>query len=154
MTSPDRHLAHFNWATLVDEMGSPRVAGFVNAIERVNDLAERSDGFVWRSGNEAVETQSIDWPLFHDPRVIASFSVWQSPENLKAFVYKTVHGAFYRRKEEWFEPGAGPSYVLWWIPAGHIPTISEARDRVERMRANGATAEAFDFTWLETLVVK
>lgn len=47
------HLAHFNWATLKAPVGDPRVAPFVDAVPKVNALAERSPGFVWRSGEEA-----------------------------------------------------------------------------------------------------
>ena len=142
------HLAHFNWATLIDVVGSPRVAGFVNAVDKVNALAERADGFVWRSGDEGAKAQAIGWPLFDDPRVIASFSVWQNPEALKDYVYKTVHGAFFRRREEWFAPGQGPNYVLWWVPEATIPTMQDARTRVEAILVDGPGPQAFDFGWL------
>jgi heme-degrading monooxygenase HmoA len=147
----DRHLAHFNWSALIAPPGidDPRIAEFETAAPKVNALVERSPGFVWRHGDEAADARSIGWPLFtENPNVIASFSVWERPEDLRAFVYKTVHGAFYRRAEEWFEPGQGPTYLLWYIPRGHIPTIAEARARVDRYLSEGAGPEAFDFTYL------
>jgi hypothetical protein len=148
------HLAHFNWATLVADLDDPRVAPFVNAVEKVNAIAERSAGFVWRSGDESAFAVAAGWPLFVDaPRIIASFSVWERPEDFRAFVYKTVHGAFYRRGHEWFEPEASRGYVLWWVPEGHVPGIAEARDRVERHRAQGAGPDAFDIAWLEAQAV-
>jgi hypothetical protein len=145
-----RHLAHFNWATLIDEIGTPAVAGFVDAIERVHSVAERSEGFVWHSGEEMALAQSIGWPMFRDPKVIASFSVWETPAQLEDFVYKTVHGAFYRRRDAWFVPDAARGNVLWWLDAGTIPDIGEARTRVETFLANGPGAEAFDFGWLKS----
>ncbi len=150
MTAAARHLAHFNWATLVGDLGSPEVAGFEDAIDRVNQVAERSPGFVWRDGAESSNASAIDWPMFVDcPRTIASFSVWEDPTTLKAFVYKTVHGAFVRRAKEWFQPESGPNYVLWWVPQGHIPDTAEARDRVELLLSDGPTEGAFDFRYLE-----
>jgi hypothetical protein len=100
-----RHLAHFNWATLVADLGDARVAPFERAIDKVNAVAKRSPGYVWNSGQEMAEGVRIGWPLFtENPRVIASFSVWETPEHFRDYVYKTVHGAFYRRGHEWFEP--------------------------------------------------
>lgn len=149
MTAPGRHLAHFNWATLIADPDSPKVREFVNAVDRVNALAERSDGFVWRSGDEAARGLEIGWPLFDDPRVIASFSVWRSPEALRDFVSRTVHGAFVRRRGSWFVPDGAPNYVLWWVPAGTTPDIRDARNRAESILARGPDPEAFDSGWLE-----
>ncbi len=35
--------------------------------------------------------------------------------------------------------------VLWWIPAGHQPTIDEALKKLELLRQIGAGPEAFTF---------
>ena len=122
------------------------VAEFFDATDRVNALSERSAGFVWRHGDEKAAARAIGWSLFTaSDRVIASFSVWESAAALEQFVYRTVHGAFYRRGKEWFEPGTGVSYALWTIPRGHIPGIDEACERVEHMIAHGPTEHVFDF---------
>ncbi|SMY07791.1 DUF3291 domain-containing protein [Flavimaricola marinus] len=143
------HLAHFNWAALLAPTGDPLVAEFVDNTGRVNAIAERSAGFVWRHGDEDVAGRRIGWPLFTEaPTMIASFSVWESPEAFKAFVYKTVHGAFLRRGAEWFERGGSVNYALWWVPEGHIPSIEEARDRVEQLRAHGPSEAVFTLATL------
>jgi hypothetical protein len=147
------HVAHFNWATLVADLGDARVAPFERAIDKVNAVAKRSPGYVWNSGQEMAEGVRIGWPLFtENPRVIASFSVWETPEHFRDYVYKTVHGAFYRRGHEWFEPDAPRGYVLWWVTPGSIPDVTEARDRVEIYRAQGAGPDAFDLGWLDAQV--
>ncbi|MBF9061414.1 DUF3291 domain-containing protein [Rhodobacterales bacterium HKCCSP123] len=144
-----RHIAHFNWATLRAPVGDDRVAGFVNAVPKVNALAERSPGFVWRSGMEAELASAAGWPLFvGNDRLIASFSVWESPEALRAYVYQTVHGAFFRRSDEWFEPGASRGHALWWVPVGHVPTITEARGKVDALAAEGPSEAVFTFAQL------
>lgn len=144
------HIAHFNWATLKAPMGDPLIKPFVDAVPKVNALAERSPGFVWRQGNEQDVAAAAGWPLFKDnPRLIASFSVWETPEALKDYVYKTVHGAFYRRGAEWFEPGATRGYALWWVPVGHRPTMAEARTKVEQLTTEGPSEAVFTFAGLE-----
>jgi hypothetical protein len=35
--------------------------------------------------------------------------------------------------------------TLWWIPAGHIPSIAEAKERLAHLEAHGPTATAFTF---------
>ena len=35
--------------------------------------------------------------------------------------------------------------ALWWVPAGHRPTIDEAIARLEHLRRHGPTPEAFTF---------
>ena len=38
------------------------------------------------------------------------------------------------------------SYMcLWWVAAGHIPTIEEAKVRLEHLEAHGPTPHAFTF---------
>jgi Domain of unknown function (DUF3291) len=34
-------------------------------------------------------------------------------------------------------------FVLWWVPAGHIPTVAEAKERLEMLQTQGDTAAAF-----------
>ena len=43
------------------------------------------------------------------------------------------------------EPLSVPILVLWWVPAGHLPTVEEAKERLATLEANGPTAEAFTF---------
>ena len=81
----------------------------------------------------------------HNPNLIASFSVWESPDELWAFVHNTLHGQFLRRAEEWFLPGKGYSYALWWVDPGQRPTIGEARDRVTQLQTEGASEVVFTF---------
>jgi heme-degrading monooxygenase HmoA len=144
------HLAHFNWAILADDPGTDRVAGFENAVDKVHIVAERAPGFVWRHlADEREAAIEIGWPLFTEtPRLIASFSVWETPDAFRHYVYQTVHGAFLRRSEEWFEARPKPNHVLWFLPAGQIPTIADARDKVDQYLAQGPGRDVFDVPML------
>ena len=72
-------------------------------------------------------------------------SVWESVEALAEYVYRSDHTAFLRRRREWFERYGKAYLVLWWVPAGHIPSIDEALARLADLEARGPTPEAFTF---------
>ena len=72
-------------------------------------------------------------------------SVWRDVDSLKRFVYETAHVEFLRRRSNWFEHMTERHMVLWWIPAGHEPSIAEAQKRLEQLRDEGDSAQAFTF---------
>ena len=139
------HLAQINIARMVAPLGDPRMREFVENLAPVNALAEASPGFVWRWQSES-SGNATDLSYDEDPLIIANMSVWESIEALQAFTYKTQHLEFFRKRAQWFEKASKPGYALWWIPAGHVPTIEEGKERLELYRMKGATAEAFWFS--------
>ena len=50
-----------------------------------------------------------------------------------------------RRRREWFERMSEAFLVLWWVPAGHRPSVAEAIAKLEVLRAKGPTPAAFTF---------
>jgi hypothetical protein len=74
-----------------------------------------------------------------------NMSVWESLESLQTFVYKTPHVETLRARKQWFEQLEGPILVLWWVPAGHIPSVSEAQERLAYLKEHGPTPRAFTF---------
>ena len=145
MTVPIRHIAHFSWGTLRAPVDDPQITTFAEAVPRVNSRAEASPGFVWRFGDERPPAEEAGWPLFDDGRIIASYSVWETPEALRAFVYQGSHGAFYNRRAEWFDQGAPRGYVLWWVAPGHRPDITEAWSKADKLAAEGPSDAVFTF---------
>ena len=65
---------------------------------------------------------------------------------LRDFAYKSNHAKVFRDRPKWFEKMDKPSYCLWWIPVGHIPTIAQGRERLEHYQKHGATAYSFRFS--------
>jgi hypothetical protein len=136
-------LAQINIGRIVATFDSPELADFVAHLDRINDLAESQQGFVWRltgEGNNATDIQAFD-----DPMMALNMSVWESLEALAAFVYRSAHLDVMRRRREWFEPAAEAYMALWWVPAGHHPSPAEGRARLETLQRLGPTAEAFTF---------
>ncbi|MGL4236964.1 DUF3291 domain-containing protein [Tabrizicola sp.] len=145
---PGMHLAELNVGRLVAPTDDPRVAEFMDALSRVNALAERMPGYVWRmtggTGFSATDLAPSD-----DPQLIPNISVWESVETLEHFVWNTVHRAFYERRAEWFEVLGRMHFVMWWVPEGHRPTLEEALARLALLEANGDSDEAFGWKYLK-----
>jgi hypothetical protein len=137
------HLAQVNLATLRAPLDSPELAGFVAQLEPVNALADQSPGFVWRLQTEDGDATAIR--PFEDDRVIVNLSVWASLEALRSFVYASRHLDVMRQRRAWFHRMPDPFMALWWVPAGTIPTVAEAKDRLELLARRGPTAAAFTF---------
>lgn len=142
MIQPENtHLAQVNVATAVDDLESARLADFVAALDRVNGVAERSPGFVWRLKDDS--GTSIDIQASDNPRYIVNLSVWETPEHLEQFVWNTIHKRVYQKRSKWFEAPKTAHFVMWWVPVGHEPTVEEALDRLQELNANGPSDRAF-----------
>lgn len=50
-----------------------------------------------------------------------------------------------RQRREWFEKFERIYLALWWVEAGHIPTVAEAKQRLEYLQEHGETPQAFTF---------
>ena len=142
-TSAGFQLAQINIARSVAPTDAPAMAEFMAALDPINALAESSPGFVWRLRDDSGNATSIH--VFDDDLIIINMSVWESIDALFQFVYSSSHVEYFRRRREWFERFPTSYLALWWVPAGHIPTIDEAKERLEHLDAHGPTPLAFTF---------
>ena len=136
-------LAQANIGRLRAPIDDPIMDGFRTQLDPVNALADQSPGFVWRLQTEDGNAMAIR--PFPDDRMAINMSVWESLESLQQFVYRGDHVTSLRARKEWFEPIEGPILVLWWVPAGHIPTVTEALERLEHLKVHGPSPSAFTF---------
>jgi hypothetical protein len=139
--SENRHLAQLNIGRLRYPTDDSRMADFMNNLDLVNGLAERSKGFIWRLKDES--NNATNFRPFDDPDMAVNMSVWESVETLERFAWQTIHRRFYGRRPDWFAKMEGPHFVMWWIPAGHLPTLEEAKERLTHLAANGPSDYAF-----------
>jgi Domain of unknown function (DUF3291) len=136
-------LAQLNIGIIKGPMDSPVMADFAANLERINALAERSPGHVWRFQTEEGDATAIR--PFEDENMLINMSVWRDVQSLNTYVYSSAHMELMRRRREWFERMHEAFLVLWWVPKDQRPSVVEALAKLEILRAKGPTAEAFTF---------
>jgi hypothetical protein len=137
------HIAQLNIGRMRTPLEHPAMAGFVARLDEINALADASPGFVWRlkaDGGNATYLRPYD-----DDRILFNMSVWDSVEHLRRFVYGTMHVEVMRQRDAWFDKFAGAFMALWWVPAGHVPSVDEGKQRLAHLDAHGPTQFAFTF---------
>ncbi|SRR6266536_5873398 len=136
----DHHLAQLNVARPRVPTDSPEFADFMALLPEINGLAERSPGYVWRLQDDSGDATALR-PF--GPDVMVNLTVWESVRALRDFVYRSAHLEPMRRRRDWFVPFETAYLVLWWIPAGTLPTIAEAGERLDLLHRGGPSADAF-----------
>jgi|TARA_R110002110_G_scaffold196658_1_gene406559 6-phosphogluconolactonase (cycloisomerase 2 family) len=137
-------LAQLNIAEAITKMDSPVMADFVNNTDRINAIAEESEGFVWRliiDYND--DTHVVN--AFNSDSIVANMSVWKNRESLFNYVYNSGHVEVFKRKKEWFKEMLKMHMVLWYVNDGHNPTIEEGKERLEYLQKHGESPYAFGF---------
>ncbi|MDH3747697.1 MAG: DUF3291 domain-containing protein [Gammaproteobacteria bacterium] len=137
------HLAQVNIATGREALDDPLMEGFVARLEPLNALADSMPGFVWRLQTDDGDATAIQ--AFNNPRILFNLTVWESIEALEAYVYKTEHIEAVKQRLDWFERPTKSPFCMWWIDAGHLPSVEEAKERLEKLWRDGPTADAFTF---------
>jgi hypothetical protein len=143
MSEKQFHLAQVNVARMRAPLEDPIMADFVAMLDEVNAIADAAPGFVWRFQDDTGNATYLR--PFDDDRILFNMSVWESVDALKAYVYNSMHAAVLRRRREWFERFEAPATALWWVPVGRIPSVGEAKWRLEQLEIHGPTAQAFTF---------
>ena len=138
----EKHLAQLNIAQMKFAIDDPAMSGFVDQLDEINALADAAPGFVWRLQTEDGDATAID---FFGAETLVNMSVWQDIESLHDYVYRSAHNQVMARRRQWFQHISDAYTVLWWIPAGHEPTLVEAQQRLDTLRHDGPTAAAFTF---------
>jgi len=143
------HLAELNIGRLVAPTNDPRVADFMNNLDKINGLGKRMPGFVWMmEGSGEPDTGNTDAKLDGDPQFVSNLTVWEDFKSLETFVFKTLHAKFMDRKAEWFEVLTDQHFVMWWVKEGHRPTLEEALERLAYRKEHGETEDAFGWDWI------
>ena len=119
---------------------SPEMTGFVDNLDIINALAEDSPGFVWRLQTEGGDATGID---YFGADVLVNMSLWENVESLHNYIYRSSHAKIMSRRKEWFHRIEQAYTVLWWTPEGVIPTLGEAKSKLELLKTQGPCAAAF-----------
>lgn len=138
------NLAQINVARMDgSNLDDPIMKEFVGNIDRMNSLAERSPGFIWRWIEDSDD--QADLGIYSSPEILLNISVWKNMEALKAFTYSSAHSTFVKRRKAWFKPYGKMHAALWWIHQGVQPGPAEAIERLEHLQDKGASPYAFTF---------
>ena len=141
------HIAQINIGRVRGPLDSDVMQPFVARLEEINALADNAPGFVWRLKSDQGPSSYLQ--PFDDERLLVNMSVWSSVEALKTYVYKTAHAEVLRQRRDWFEHFDGVYMALWWVPAGHVPGIDEAKKRLAHLEAHGPSQFAFTFKTIQ-----
>jgi len=139
----DFHLAQINIAKAKAEMDSEIMTGFVQRLDEINQLADQFPGFIWRLQTKDGDSTGIR--VFNDPNLIINMSVWKDLDSLKNYVYKSAHVELIRDRQAWFNKMLESQIALWWVPAGHIPSIEEGKHKLDQIEKSGSSEEVFTF---------
>lgn len=145
------HLAELNIGRLIAPTDDPRVAEFMNNLDRVNGLGKCMPGFVWMmEGSGEPGTGNTEAKIDGDPQFVSNLTVWENLESLETFVYNTLHSKFMDRKAEWFEVLGKQHFVIWWVEEGHRPSLEEALEKLAYRERHGDSDVAFGWDWLRS----
>lgn len=143
MNNSTHQLAQLNITKLKAGLEDPIMKEFKDFLAPVNQLAEESAGFIWRlkdeNGEAAIDVESP----FEDPMIFVNMSVWEDFESLRSYTYDTVHSYFLKSRKKWSEKMDSHQVVLWWIDMGHIPTLEEAKSKLDQLELKGSSPTAF-----------
>ena len=140
-------IAAYNLADMRFPRTDPRMNGFFDNVDRMNALAERSPGFVWRLIVPKTEERRAGQVA---GTTLTTLSVWESVEALGDYVFNTVHVQFYLRRAEWFEAITRQHMVLWTHVGPDWPDEAEAQARLARYEAEGPTDAAYGWEQVDT----
>ena len=142
MTEPAAHVAQINIGTMVAPTDDPAVAEFMDNLDRINAIADQAPGFVWRLQTD--DGNATDIHVFPNPLELVNMSVWETVDDLKAYVYRSEHVDFFRRRAAWFE-GDAKRVALWHVGVGETAALDDAIRRVEFLERSGPSPYAFGF---------
>ena len=137
------HLAQLNLARMKFSLDDPRMQSFVDRLDALNALADAAPGFIWRLQTDEGDATAID---FFGVRTLVNMSLWRDVESLRDYAFRSAHRQVLANRHQWFERMQQPYSVLWWIPAGRIPSLGEASQRLDSLREFGPGPLAFTFS--------
>lgn len=139
MSKQKFYLAQINGALMRTTFDDPLMAEFAANLDGINALADKSSGFVRRLEGKGGDATDIR-PFAED--ILVDMSVLETPVDLFRYAFRSEHTEILKKRWRRFAPFDETYSVLWWIPAGRVPTVEEAKERLNRLRELGETAFA------------
>ncbi len=141
-------IAQLNIGRLIAEPFDPRVADFMNAIERINNLGKAAPGFIWiMEGSSEPSLGNTDIKIANDPRFISNMTMWEDVRSLQEFAFRTEHVELFKRRAEWFEPMDSANFVMWPIDRNARPSLDEGLERLHYLNEHGESDYAYGWVY-------
>ena len=134
-------IAQMNWGKLKFSLKDKRMAEFAASLNKVYNLAENHQGFIWRISDSQCQLQLSN--LGFDKFISSTVSVWKDLDSLRDYTYNSLHGIYLKRSSEWFKKIDGPQLVIWNVEDDYQPTFRESFDRLEYLKNNGPSDYAY-----------
>lgn len=141
-----QHVAQINLAKSKWPAGSAEMDSFISQLATINQLAEESEGFVWRHMPQPARELALFGEGF-----LVNMSVWESLEHLKHFTYISAHKFVMQDRKKWFESFEAAHFTMWFIDPGTTPSLIEAKRRLDHLTEHGESEYAFTFRSKMTL---
>jgi hypothetical protein len=137
------HLAQANISCFSAPLDDPMIKEFVDVLKPENKLAKESPGFLWRLKDEEGRSASHLKSPFKNEMIAINISVWEGMKSFKSFVYGTVYSYSLKNKKKWFDLSKPSQFIMWWIPAGEVPSLELRKEKLEPHQKHGDTPQAF-----------
>ncbi|MEO0897638.1 MAG: DUF3291 domain-containing protein [Bacteroidota bacterium] len=143
--NPSTHqLAQLNIAELKYDIEGPEMADFVARIDEINQLGAEQPGFIWRM------TEDVEG-IFDPEKFIFNMTVWEDVASLMKFTFETAHVEVMRQRKKWFDKMKSSHFVMWWVPKGHLPSLKEGKEMLDKLEREGPSEEVFTFSSLKKM---
>ena len=139
-------IAFYTFGILYEKEGHPLVQGFYDRVDKVFDVAKKTEGFIALSDGSWGEYAS---PKYFNPEKhaeeAATLSLWKDLESVFVFAYHSIHGEALKKRHEWALKPEWPTYAAWWVDDDHVPTREEACRMLEHLHEFGPGPVVFNF---------
>ncbi|MCA8899781.1 MAG: DUF3291 domain-containing protein [Hyphomonas sp.] len=149
----DYRLIHFNCARPVGAFSFENefVRVFISILPRIFRDADEFEGLHWHDhgirrpdGVWLPLMFPYDYPHELGSPDISTMAGWNSIEDLTAFSHSGgTHPPGMRRLADQIDRSDGPGFVMWWAPRGQRFTMEDGWQKLQLLRQNGPSPEAF-----------
>ena len=115
------YLAQMNLSEILYPTTDPRFIKFNAGARLINQKIQSAKGYI--CGEQ----------IYDDKVTFITRSVWQSPEDLAAFIYAGTHARFIDLAPMWFKPSDAATAAFWFTEDATLPSLDEAYAKLERL---------------------
>ena len=134
------YLCQVNVSEILFPVTDPRFLKFSAGARIINRKVKEAPGFI--CGEQ----------MYDDDVLFITRSVWESPEDLAAFIYSGMHRKFMDSAATWFKRTGIPGLALWYSDSPELPTLETCFSKMSLLRALGESDEVKGADWLSGFV--